>query len=97
MWNNAMMKHWTVKLRLIVGFSAVMAIMIVLSLFAYERLAAIETLTTELRRDYVPSLHLAGNLHDVTIQSHASVRQHVAEPDSGEHAAVVVLRSAEVD
>lgn len=77
-----MMKHWTVKRRVIVGFSAVMVIMIVLSLFSYERLAAIETLTTELRRDSVPSLHLAGKLHGVTIQGHASVRQHVAEADA---------------
>jgi glucose uptake protein GlcU len=34
------MKHWTVRRRTILGFSAVIVIMIVLSLFAYERLAA---------------------------------------------------------
>ena len=34
------MKHWTVKRRTILGFSAVVVIMIVLSLFAYERLGA---------------------------------------------------------
>ena len=75
------MKHWTVKRRLIAGFSAVMVIMVVLSLFAYERLAAIETLTAGLRGDYVPSLYLAGRLEALSIQGQASVRQHVAAPD----------------
>jgi methyl-accepting chemotaxis protein WspA len=76
-----MFKHWTVKGRLIAGFAAVMIIMVALSLFAYARLAAIEGLTTDLRRDYVPSLFLAGRLHAVAIQGHNSVRQHVAEAD----------------
>ncbi len=44
-----MMKQWTVKRRLIVGFSAVMVIMIVLSLFSYQRLAAIEGVANRVR------------------------------------------------
>jgi len=59
-----------------------MIITVVLSLFAYERLAAIETLTTDLRRDSVPSLYLAGRLHAVSIQGHASVRHHVVTLDA---------------
>jgi methyl-accepting chemotaxis protein WspA len=75
------MKQWTVKRRTILGFSAVMAIMIVLSLIAYERLAAIETQATDLRRDYIPSLYLAGRLHASSIQAHMGVRQYVLEHD----------------
>src|SRR5471032_1898282 len=77
------MKQWTLKRRTILGFSAVVAIMIVLSLFAYERLAGIGTQAADLQRDYVPSLYLAGRLHDVSIQTYASVQQHVLERDPG--------------
>lgn len=76
-----MMKHWTVKRRTILGFSAVVAIMAALSLFAYERLTAIEVQATALRRDFVPSLHLAGGLHAALVQSHAYVQQHVLAQD----------------
>jgi methyl-accepting chemotaxis protein WspA len=75
------MKHWTVRRRTILCFSAVMVIMIVLSLFAYERLAAIQTQATDLQRDYVPSLYLAGRLQAASIQTYASVHQHVLEHD----------------
>jgi Methyl-accepting chemotaxis protein (MCP) signalling domain len=78
---NDTMKHWTVRRRTILGFSAVVVIMIVLSLFAYERLAVIQTQAADLQRDYVPSLYLAGRLHVVSIQTHAAVRQHVLEQD----------------
>jgi methyl-accepting chemotaxis protein WspA len=75
------MKQWTVKRRTILGFSAVIAIMIVLSLFARQRLAAIEVQATDLRRDYVPSLQLAGKLRSVSIQSYGSLHEHVMERD----------------
>ncbi len=76
-----MMKHWSVKRRTVLGFSAVGIIMAALSLFAYERLTAIETQATALRRDFVPSLHLAGGLHASLAQSHANVQQHVLAHD----------------
>ena len=55
---------------------------IALSLFAYERLAAIETQSADLQRDYVPSLYLAGRVRDVSIQIDAGVQQHVLEHDA---------------
>jgi methyl-accepting chemotaxis protein WspA len=75
------MKQWNVKRRTIMGFSAVVVIMIVLSLFAYERLAAIATQATDIERDYIPSLYLAGRLHSVSIETYASVQQHVLAHD----------------
>ena len=77
------MKDWTVKRRTILGFSAVVAIMIVLSFVAYERLAAIQQQATDLRREWVPGLYLAGRLDAVSIQAHMSVHQHVLELDPG--------------
>jgi methyl-accepting chemotaxis protein WspA len=76
------MMQWTVRRRTILGFSVVMVIMTVLSLFAYTRLAAIEAQATELRRDYVPGVHLADQLHTVSIETYTTVHQHVLEHDS---------------
>jgi L-2-hydroxyglutarate oxidase LhgO len=75
------MTHWTVKRRAILGFLAVVVIMIALSIFAHQRLAVIQTQATDLRRDYVPSLYLADRLHVVSIQTYAGVRQQVLEHD----------------
>jgi methyl-accepting chemotaxis protein WspA len=75
------MKHWNVKHRTIMGLSTVVGIMVLLSLFAYQRLAAIQTPANVLRRDHVPSLYLAARAHAVSIQSFAGVQQHVLEDD----------------
>ena len=39
-------KNWTVRQRIIAGFSAVMAIVVILSTFAYVRLRGIEAQAT---------------------------------------------------
>ena len=76
------MMEWTVRRRTILGFSVVMVIMTILSLFAYARLAAIEAQATELRRGYIPGVHLANQLHTVSIETYTTVHQHVLEHDA---------------
>ena len=78
---NRTMSHWTVKRRIILGFSAVMVIMIILSLIAHERLAAIGEQAADLRRDFVPSLTLADRLQAASIQADAGVHEVVVERD----------------
>ena len=75
------MKNWTVRQRILVGFSVVFMIIIVLSMFAFWRLRDIELQATELNQDSIPSLHLIGLLHAVSIETYTSTEQHVLETD----------------
>jgi methyl-accepting chemotaxis protein WspA len=75
------MKNWTVRQRILVGFSVVFMIMLLLSVFAYWRLRDIESQATELNQDSIPSLHLIGLLHAVSIETYTSTEQHVLETD----------------
>ena len=56
---------WTVRQRILVGFTAVMAIMLALTLFSYTRLRHIEAQATQLRAESIPALYLAGRLKAV--------------------------------
>jgi methyl-accepting chemotaxis protein WspA len=76
-----MKKNWTVRQRIIIGFSAVMAIMVGLSTFAYVRLRGIEAQATVLRKDLIPGLFIVGRLHAVSIETYTSTQQHILEQD----------------
>jgi CHASE3 domain sensor protein len=51
-----MKKNWTVRQRIVIGFSGVMLIMVGLAAFTYVRLRAIEAQAAVLRSDLIPSL-----------------------------------------
>ena len=73
------MKNVTVKQRIILGFSAVVLIMAVLSAIAYVRLRGIEAQATALHGESIPGLYLMGKLHAVSIETYTSTQQHVLE------------------
>jgi len=75
------MKNWTVRQRILVGFSVVFMIMFVLGMFAYWQLRDIESQATELKQDSIPALHLIGLLHAVSIETYTSTEQYVLESD----------------
>jgi methyl-accepting chemotaxis protein WspA len=76
-----MKKNWTVRQRIILGFSAIIVIMVGLSTFAYVRLRGIEGQATVLRRDLIPGLFVVGRLHSVSIETYTSTQQHILEQD----------------
>jgi methyl-accepting chemotaxis protein WspA len=76
-----MKKNWTVRQRIIIGFSAVMAIMVGLTTFAYVRLRGIEARATVLRNDLIPGLYIVGMLKAVSIETYTSTQQHILEDD----------------
>jgi methyl-accepting chemotaxis protein WspA len=85
------MKNWTVRQRILVGFSAVFIIMLMLSMFAYWRLRDIESKATELNQDSIPSLHLIGLLHAASIETYTSTEQHVLETDPAKMAQITAF------
>jgi methyl-accepting chemotaxis protein WspA len=76
-----MKKIWTVRQRIIIGFSAVMAIMMGLTTFAYVRLRDIEAQATVLRSDLIPGLYIIGRLKAVSIETYTATQQHILEED----------------
>jgi methyl-accepting chemotaxis protein WspA len=76
-----MKKSWTVRQRIILGFSAVMAIMVGLTLFAYVRLRSIEAQAAVLRSDLIPSLFIVGQLKSVSIETYTATQQHLLSED----------------
>jgi methyl-accepting chemotaxis protein WspA len=75
------MKNWSVRQRILVGFSVVFAIMFVLTFFAYWRLRDIESRATALNQDSVPGLQFVGELRSVSIETFTSTQQYVLESD----------------
>jgi methyl-accepting chemotaxis protein WspA len=75
------MKSWSVRQRIITGFSAVILVMVALSAFAYVRLRGSAAQAAALDGDSVPGLYLVGRLQAVSIQTYISAEQHVSEHD----------------
>jgi methyl-accepting chemotaxis protein WspA len=76
-----MKKNWTVRQRIILGFSAVMAIMVALATFTYVRIRGIEAQAAALRSDLIPGLFIVGKLKAVSIETYAATQQHILEED----------------
>jgi methyl-accepting chemotaxis protein WspA len=76
-----MKKSWTVRQRIIFGFSAVMAIMMGLTTFAYLRLRDIEAQAAVLRSDLIPGLYIVGRLKAVSVETYTATQQHILEED----------------
>src|SRR5690349_849738 len=52
------MKHWTVRLRIILAFGAVVVIILALAVVTWQRLGQIEEETTKVTTDSLPGLSL---------------------------------------
>jgi methyl-accepting chemotaxis protein WspA len=78
---KTIMNNGTVRARIILGFSAVILLMVGLCIFAYVQLQGIATQTTALNVDSVPGLYVVGRLQATSISTHASVQQLVLESD----------------
>ncbi|HEY3935926.1 MAG TPA: methyl-accepting chemotaxis protein [Bryobacteraceae bacterium] len=72
----------SVRSRIILGFSAVIALMIAVCVFAYTQLAGIERQARSLEQDSVPGIYIIGRVQAISISTHALVEQHILERDS---------------
>jgi len=76
------MKIGSVRTRIVLGFSAVIALMIALCAFAYIQLGRIKTQTVSLDQDSVPGIYIIGKVQAISISDHSLVEQHLLEQDS---------------
>ena len=75
------MNAGTMRMRVVLGFSAVILLTVALCVFAYVQLRGIEAQATALRTKSVPALYIVGRLHAVSISTYTSVQQHILERD----------------
>jgi methyl-accepting chemotaxis protein WspA len=75
------MTNWTVRTRIIIGFSAVIFVMVLLSGIAYWQLWGIAKQAVGLDGDSIPGLYIVGNLQAVSVEAYSLTQQHVLETD----------------
>ncbi len=75
------MKIGTVRAKIVLGFSAVILLMVALCAFAYIQLREIEAQAVALHAESVPGLYLAGRLQSASISTYTSVQQLILERD----------------
>src|SRR3954468_2806894 len=73
------MKFESVRSRIVVGFSAVIVLMIGLCLFAYVQLRGIEAQAISLHVDSVPGLHVVSTIQALSISTYALTEMHILE------------------
>jgi methyl-accepting chemotaxis protein WspA len=71
----------TIRKKIVLGFSAVILLMVALCAFAYIQLRDIEAQALELRKESVPGLYLTGRLQAISISTYTSVQQLILERD----------------
>src|ERR1700722_9741237 len=71
----------TVRKKIVLGFSAVILLMVALCAFAYIQLRNIEAQAVQSRNESIPGLYLTGRLHAVSISTYTSVQQLILERD----------------
>ena len=71
------MNNWTVRQRIIINLSAIILLMVLLSGFAYNRLAAIETQFTQMEKDSLPGLYLINLVEVVTADYDSLLYRHI--------------------
>ena len=75
------MKIGTVRSQIVLGFSAVILLMIALCSFAYIQLRGIEAQSVLLRGDSVPGLYIIGKLQALSISTYSTAQRHILERD----------------
>jgi methyl-accepting chemotaxis protein WspA len=78
---RTIMNNGTVRKRIILGFSAVILLMVGLCIFGYVQLVGIEAQATAVRAESVPGLDLVGRIHSVSISTYTSVQLLILERD----------------
>ena len=71
----------TVRKKIVLGFSAVILLMVALCAFAYIQLRNIEAQAVQSRNESIPGLYLTGRLHAASISTYTSVQQLILERD----------------
>jgi methyl-accepting chemotaxis protein WspA len=83
-WGVAQMKNWTVKRRIIVGFSAVILIMIALTVVSLVHLNDIKEQAVSITSDSWPGLYLSSQIESLSRATFTSFEKYALAPDGEE-------------
>ena len=72
------MRNWKIGTRIGTGFAAVIAISVVLGLFAYSRVGTVGQASTRITRESLPGVYLVGQLQKNTLKMFTFLLQHVS-------------------
>jgi methyl-accepting chemotaxis protein WspA len=78
-----MMKHWTIRLRIIGSFTLVLVLMLAMGVVAYTRLENVKYETTQFQNDTVPGLKYSSRLQSTVWESYALTEAHILQTDKG--------------
>ena len=78
-----MMKHWTIRRRIIGSFTLVLALMLVMGIVAYTRLDNVKFETFQVQTDTVPGLKYSSDLLAEIWENYALTEAHILQTDKG--------------
>ena len=76
-----MMKHWTIRFRIIGSFTLVLVLMLVMGLVAYTRLENVKFETIQVQDDTVPGLKYSADLQSLLWENYALTEAHILQSD----------------
>jgi len=82
------MKNWKIRTRIIAGFGAVSAIVLTLGIFAYKQVGTMHRTSSDVTSNFLPSVHMAGQIHSNAEAAYRLVLQHAVSADPGEKARI---------
>jgi len=82
------MKNWKIRIRIMAGFGAVIAIVLTLGVFAYQEIGAIHRTSSQVGGDFLPSVDVAGQIHVNAEAVYRLLLQHVLTDDPAEMARI---------
>jgi methyl-accepting chemotaxis protein len=82
------MKNWKIGIRIAVGFGAVIAIALMLGLFAYNRVTQIAARAVDISDNSLPSVYLMGEVKANVQGTYGLLEQHAASSDKQEMAKI---------
>jgi len=85
------MANVTIRQRIVIGFLAVIVLILGLCTFAFLQLRGIRTQATLMSADSIPGLYLIGKLDIVSIESFTSAEQLILEGDAGKRRQLIEL------
>lgn len=75
------MKNWTIRQRILGSFTVILALMGVMGVVAYTRLASIEQKTVELEKDSLPGVYYSTLITTASVTDYALTEEHVLHED----------------
>jgi len=90
------MKNWTMRLRIVLSFAIILALMIGMTTIGLTRLAAIDSLTDSVEKDSMAGLQVSNDIRANRIRNYAMTEQYVIDSGMPEkerlHSAIIAGR-----